>query len=369
MKLTQSPQLFIDFEGIDNAHASGRLKRIRGVQRVFHQAVHHPHPVLSPQAPWEQRGFTTSVLYDQDTRQFRMWYLSGLSDGRNITCYAESEDGLNWRRPELHLHEYDGSTANNIVIPPHYHEGKSHWESVLEDPLDPDPERRYKALGWSSFDWDGPRSGIYTAVSPDGLHWSHSPDPVFRYHPRPGSADLGPVGDAHCLMIDTVQRRYVAFLRYLPHRSLSFSEDFLHWTQPEIFLWSLHWADEFYSNAGFVYGDQYLGLLSIFDLRPERHDMNCWLISSRDCRRWERCPSEAPLLACGEVGEWNRFICHNGGSPPIRVNDRLYIYYRGAPRRHGPYEGTDDGKSPICVGLATLRVDGFASLNASFDGG
>ncbi|MBI3922460.1 MAG: hypothetical protein HY318_13645, partial [Armatimonadetes bacterium] len=97
--------------------------------------------------------------------------------------------------------------------------------------------------------------------------------------------------------------------------------------------------------------------------------MNCWLISSRDCRRWERCPSEAPLLACGGAGEWNRFICHNGGSPPIRVNDRLYIYYRGAPRRHGPYEGTDDGKSPICVGLASLRVDGFASLNASFDGG
>lgn len=369
MRLSDSPQLFIDFERINNAHPSGRLKQTRGVHRAFHQADHHPHPILRAEAPWEQRGFTTSVIYDEDERLFKMWYLTGLEDGRNITCYAESKDGINWQRPDLHLHEYAGSSANNIVIPPDYHEGKAHWESVLKDPLDPDPARRYKALGWSSLDWDGPLSGIYTTVSPDGFHWTPSPEPVFRFHPRPGTDDLGPVGDAHCLMIDTLRNCYVAFLRHLPHRALSVSDDFVHWTPPETFLWTLHWADEFYSNTGFVYGDQYLGLLSVFDLRAERHDMNCWLISSRDCRRWERCPSEQPFLACGGVGEWNRFICHNGGSPPIRVGDRLYFYYRGAARRHGPYDGVDDGRTPICVGLATLRVDGFASLNASFDGG
>jgi hypothetical protein len=51
------------------------------------------------------------------------------------------------------------------------------------------------------------------------------------------------------------------------------------------------------------------------------------------------------------------------------VGDELYIYFRGATRRHGPYEGPDNTDSPISVGLAKIRVDGFASLEASFDGG
>ena len=75
------------------------------------------------------------------------------------------------------------------------------------------------------------------------------------------------------------------------------------------------------------------------------------------------------MIECRGIGEWNRFCTWNGGSPPIRVGDQLYIYIRGAARRHGPYEGPDNTKAPIDIGLATLRVDGFASLGASFDGG
>ena len=212
-------------------------------------------------------------------------------------------------------------------------------------------------------------AGIYTAVSGDGLTWTHAPDPIFRFHPRPGTDDLGPVGDAHCLMIDPLAKRYVAFLRDLPHRSVSFSDDFITWTPPERAITSQHWADHLYSNTGFVYGDQYLGLLSVFDLRPERRDMTCELIASRDGRHWDRCPAQAPLLECGGIGEWDRFMCHNGGSPPVRVGDRLLIYFRGGSMRHGPYEGDDDGGGHGGVGVATLRVDGFASLEASFSGG
>jgi len=368
-ELATAPQLFVDLACIENAHPTGRWKRMQNVTRVFHQAVHHPHPVLAPEMPWEKGGFTCSAIYDEDERLFKMWYLTGLGGGRNATCYAVSNDGVTWRRPELGLHEFNGSTANNIVISGEYHDGLDHWESVLKDPLESDPARRYKALGWSSYDWDGPLSGIYTAVSPDGLHWTHTPEPVFRYHPRPGTDDLGPVGDAHCLAIDTVAKRYIAFLRHLPHRAISFSDDFVHWTQPETFMWTPHHQMELYNNSGFTYGDQYLGLMSLFDLNPSRHDLNCWLISSRDGRKWERSPADVPILACGEVGEWNRFMCWNGGSPPIRVGDRLHFYFRGSGRRHGPYEGQDDTDAPVCVGLATLRVDGFASMNASFDGG
>jgi hypothetical protein len=50
-RLPETPQLLVDFERIENAHPSGRSKRMLGVERVFHQAIHHPHPVLSPEPP------------------------------------------------------------------------------------------------------------------------------------------------------------------------------------------------------------------------------------------------------------------------------------------------------------------------------
>ena len=33
-----------------------------------------------------------------------------------MTCYAESKDGIHWKKPELGLVEFNGSKANNIVM-------------------------------------------------------------------------------------------------------------------------------------------------------------------------------------------------------------------------------------------------------------
>jgi hypothetical protein len=58
------------------------------------------------------------------------------------------------------------------------------------------------------------------------------------------------------------------------------------------------------------------------------------------------------------------------GAPPIRFGDKLYVYYRGMAGRHKPYEGKDEPfNQGGGFGLATLRLDGFASLDASYDGG
>jgi hypothetical protein len=242
----------------------------------------------------------------------------------------------------------------------------------MKDLMDPDPARRYKALGWSSNDWDGPLSGIYSMTSPDGLHWTHSPDPLFRFHPRPGTADLGPVGDAQSLMIDTLQRRYVAFLRTLPNRSMSTSTDFVTWTPPKTAIQAMpgELVNTVYNHMGFVYGDRYLGLLTYFVRDPKNPLLTVRLLTSRDGTHWQRPDTGSPLIDVGGIGEWDRFIVMLTGAPPIRVGDRLYFYYRGLANRHNPYDGTDDApRRGGGLGLAMLRVDGFASLQASYDGG
>lgn len=369
-KLSDKPRFFVDFKDVE-------LRE--NVTRVFHQAVKYgSHPILKQEAQWENHsGMTASVIYDGDEGIFKAWYMAGFyAPGMNhVQCMAVSQDGINWERPKLGLHEALGSKDNNIVIPASYHDGQDHFETMLKDPMYRIPDRRYKAIGWSSYDWDGPLSGIYTATSPDGLNWAHTPDPVFRFHPRPGTNDLGPVGDAQSMMIDTLKKRYVAFLRGGDGRLMSFSDDFVTWTPPHSFLKPLHEEEMLYNNTGFVYGEQYLGFLTHFDKGPFTQTQTLRLLSSPDGERWFRIPGD-PLVGLGDVGEWDRFQILLTGAPPIPVGDKLYIYYRGTARRHNkvvreydPGIASDQDRRTMSIGLATLRLDGFASVNASFDGG
>jgi len=368
-------QLFVEMDRIDSHH---------NIQRKFHTAQKYSaNPVIGAVKPWEDRRSTWgSVIYDDKERVFKAWYggqsgqkkefIPGQFADCSVLCYATSPDGIHWDRPNLGMHEVHGTKDNNVVIGDDHHNGLAHWESFALDPLETNPERRFKALGWSSFDWNGPLSGIYSMTSPDGVHWTHTPEPVFRYHPRPGTNDLGPVGDAQSLMIDTLRRRYIAFLRRIPHRAFSRSSDFVSWTPPAMSLEARSDEDgnTIYNHMGFVYGDRYLGQLTYLHKKdPTRTNVDIWLISSNDGEQWNRPETGRPLIEVGDIGEWDRFNVRLTGSPPIRVGDKLHFYYRNTANRHSPYVGNDNTQIGGGIGLATLRVDGFASVAAGYDGG
>jgi hypothetical protein len=386
-KLGDSPKLFVDYDRVDLAD---------NVVRTFHSAEKHPdNPVIGKVKPWENdRGTWGSVVYDDEARLFKAWY--GGNSGRprpqsvspaiagdlprQVMCHATSVDGIHWDRPKLGLYEIMGSRENNVVVGDEHHDGMGHWESTLRDPFDPNPQRRYKAIGWSSYDWDGPMSGIYTMTSPDGLHWTHTPEPVFHFHPRPNTQDLGPIGDAQAMMIDTLQRRYIAYLRKSPNRVMSVSTDFVHWTAPAMSLPARdgEQANTVYNHVGFVYGDRYLGYLTYFSRAPRDPRLTIRLVTSGDGEHWDRLDTGVPLIGSGPIGDVDRFTNMLCGSPPIRVGNRLHIYYRAMANRHTlatesvkirEYEGKDLKLIGGGLCLATLRLDGFASLDAGYDGG
>ena len=101
-----------------------------GVVRTLHRAKKLEQPVLLSDRPWEggRVYIYGTVHYDAAAQQFRMWYLTRLGRGQqhrapglrerqgDMILYATSADGIHWEKPELGLHEFDGSRANNILI-------------------------------------------------------------------------------------------------------------------------------------------------------------------------------------------------------------------------------------------------------------
>ena len=85
-------------------------------------------------------------------------------------------------------------------------------------------------------------------------------------------------------MVDIERRHYVAFLRGVPERLMSTSEDFVHWSPPRPFLAPLNEEEALYNNTGFNYGAHYLGILTHFDKRPRQQTQVLRLLCSRDGR-------------------------------------------------------------------------------------
>lgn len=114
--------------------------------------------------------------------KFRMWYVAAGDDRTDKSvprsapwrpAYAESDDGINWTKPNLGLVEYHGNRNNNLILTDPAPLGILNLK-VLADPDDPDPERRYKISThvWFSKGNKGNRFGTLAPFfSADGLRW------------------------------------------------------------------------------------------------------------------------------------------------------------------------------------------------------
>jgi hypothetical protein len=100
-----------------------------GIRMKRNNPYINPIPMIKQEKPWEMGmvGAYSSVVFDKKVEnliddkakggQFRCFY-EGFEPGltRSYLCYAESQDGCVWIKPELNLVDWDGSTANNIQI-------------------------------------------------------------------------------------------------------------------------------------------------------------------------------------------------------------------------------------------------------------
>ena len=221
------------------------IHRMEGAHLVLHRPTPH-EVVVTHDNPWEGNSCGYKTVF-QDGELYRMYYRGSHvihtqegyhSPHPEVVCYAESEDGIHWTKPELGLIEFEGSKKNNILW-----EGVgSHNFTPFRD-ANPDcrPDERYKALGSGE-------GGLYAFRSPDGIHWSLMSD-------KPGITK-GAFDSQNLAFWDTVRGEYREYHRdFQDGRDIrtGTSSDFRDWSEPVFLNYSPGRVSELYTNQVIPY--------------------------------------------------------------------------------------------------------------------
>ena len=352
-------QLFVD----DFLIESTKLKR------SFHPVEFYPeNPILKPDQLWEREGrgpmamaFSDGAWFDPQDRLFKMWYMGGYA---RSTCYAVSKDGIHWEKPML-----DVKPGTNIVQPD-VRDSSTVWLDLEER----DPKRRYKMFRSHGGPPDG-RFGLSIHVSADGIHWS---EPLIR---------TGSCGDRTTVFWNPFRQVWVYSLRhgwgqprsrrYWENHDLFTGKQWTRIDEPPMWVGSDHLdpprldlkvTPQLYNLDAVAYESLMLGLFTIWrgdlNIPPGRPKPNeVCLGFSRDGFHWDR-PDRRPFIPVSErQGDWNWGNVQSAGGGCLVVGDKLYFYFSG---RGGVVNNRDAGGA---TGLAFLRRDGFASMDAGAEEG
>ena len=383
-------ELFLDDFLIEHSHGKVAFE------------LHHPIPreqVIHHDRPWEgtASGYHTVI---QDGSVYRLYYRGFDFDlvnnniqptNQEVTCYAESIDGIHWEKPVLGFHEQDGSSKNNIV----WQGSGSHNFSPFLDrrPGCPDSER-FKAFGGLMRD-----GGMLLFQSPDGIHWKKSLDQAVITKGAFDSANTG--------FWDPTIQKYRAYWRYFTEgiteadnwkpagiRAIrtAVSDDLVDWSGERDLEYTDSPDQQMYTNNIVPYFRAPHILLGF----PMRYVERGWSpsmralpdLEKRELRsaahlRYGTAITETQIMASRDGVLFNR--CNEAFlSPGIQRPDSWYYAHNavalnmvttrsslsGAPDELSFYasSGNWHGEGAKLT-RHTLRMDGFVSVSSPFEGG
>ncbi|MDP6546644.1 MAG: hypothetical protein QGH60_21940 [Phycisphaerae bacterium] len=379
-------QLFVDDAVIH--HRQGVVRRVQPAAKM-------DKPVLAPDRPWEFSYMGESgdpgvgkriyvygtAFYDPLRKQYRMWYMSRMSRGHkhkipelkipgggnrhcDLTLYATSTDGIRWERPDLGLVRFNGSGKNNIML-------DFHGASVILDREEPDPQKRYKAIGFIRR-----HHAIRMCYSPDGVRWS-DPKPAGD-RKNEGSFNVCYVPGLGCYVAGSIERssdaryefknwqgrrgrkRVIATLR-------TKDKDLTQW-EKKAFIYPDDKDDpntQFYGMTPFAYGDMVLGFLHVLHYKgpgPANDDgpMDVQLVYTRDGRTWRRLEDRRAVISPGRKGSFDGGMIMGTANGAFVHDDKLIAYYTASNTTHGALVKDKH----FTIGRATWPRDRLVALEA-----
>lgn len=341
--------------------------------------------------PWEGRfSAYITVIHNADARKYQMYYRgnAGFKDGTagEVTCYAESQDGIAWVKPKLGLHEIQGSKDNNVMLAdlaPYTH----NFAPFIDRRPGVPPEERYKALAGLG----GKHGGLGAFVSADGLHWKKLREEAV--------ITKGAFDSQNVSFWSEAEGCYVAYFRvFVPgvvvdpksHKpvkvrwvSRATSQDFLTWTDATEMTSDQPLADQIYVsqtnpyfNAPHVYvstAARFMHRKAVLDEGAKQQlaaDMKAYPSLAQDC-------SEAVLMSSrAGTTKFNRTFMEGLVRPGLDFRDwtsrsnypACGVVPTGAAEM-SLYVERHYGQTSALLQRLTLRTDGFASLHADYAGG
>ena len=379
---------------VDDHHIlyrSGTVRKLKPLKRFSDK------PIIAADKLWETTVAYCSVYKNPESGKYQLWYQAWPGRSGCYMCYAESDDGINWIKPELGLLTFNGSSKNNILFKNGY------GASVIFDKNDPDPDKRYKSAFWEQDLIKGLKyPGMSIAYSPDGIHWEkHPKNPLIKgsygdYIQPPLANDLKQQGaqgkpvsvsDVIDLIWDQNRQVYAVYAKTWldgPKGDMHWkravvrteSKNFIDWTKPRLIIW----PDEFdsindlaetdrtaggggsdgvqlHSGPAFYYNDLYFSMLQVMD-SGGTGNMAIELALSRDGYSWKRPFRNIWFIPPLENKKLFDASLIWSNATPVYSRDVFRFYY-GA---YGKPWNSSDNRQISGIGFAEMPRNRFAGI-------
>ena len=333
--------------------------------------LHEPQPAgtaIKYDRPWEGRGCAYITVLEDDG-VYRMYYRGSPGDCPEVTCYAESADGIEWTKPDLGLFDVLGTRDNNVILTPEAAGDATHNFSPMLDRRPGVPEsEQYKALGGSD------RGGLI--ASADAVTWRKlSEKPVIT---------KGAFDSQNVCFWSQAEGLYLCYFRVFTQGvrtvARTTSEDFRTWSEPVEMDFGGAPMEHLYTNGTTPYfraphiyvalpgrfwparkalGDEDAAALGVWEGSGGADDCSDpVLMTTRGGSRYDRTFMESFVRPGLEKGNW-----------VSRANYPAQGIVPTGPFEMSIYVGRGMGQSSARLERLTLRTDGFSSLHSGYGGG
>ena len=389
--------------------------------------LRHPgNPVIMSDLPWEASIGSPSVLYDPESKLFRMWYAlynssawtrwaSGLDVAKKeyspyILSYAQSPDGIHWEKPLFKKYPFRDFDETNIV-----YTGNPRCQE-FDVTFSPEPVAGYGRFMLAYKD-DVQKQGFTQKALNDYLVAGHVclafSDDGIEWRPYEKNPICPALDNPHHLLWDEKLKHWIMGARPFARAAtedlyreisdrikggeslrtsianitgdfgdiglagarenvrtrvaISLSPDLETWYPPREVLCVDPGDDEeqiFFDHFCLErYGSQYLGFLGVQGRNgPDPGYIE--LVGSPDGMDWHRPRKKQPFLAPGEKGAWDAgSVWHI--KKVIPWGRWLYMYYMGTSRRQR-YRFPENQRA---IGMCRIQRDRFAGYYGDVNGG
>ena len=346
--------------------------------------LHHPQPAgvaFRFDQPWEGAGSAYCTVLDDGPKR-RLYYRGwrSIEDHYAATaCMAESDDGLTFHRPDLGLFEVNGTRQNNVILAG---ELTTHnFAPMLDERPGVPPDERYKALARNApqrFLETTEEVGLIPFASADGINWRRLADePVIT---------AGAFDSQNVPFWSTHEGCYLCYFRIFAEGKRSVartrSDDFLHWDEPVPMQYGDTPLEQLYTNQTTPYFRAphiYLATPGRFmpgrQVLPDDEGEALGINHSKGKGRWYDC-ADAVLMTSRGGDLYDRTFMESFVRPGL---DRR----NWTTRCNYPARGiVQTGEAEMSIFIErhnshdskylerlSMRLDGFASVSAGYDGG